>query len=108
MGELFSEIDVDRTGTISLIEITKALANARIKAFFTHLNIDMASNGSDFFAHMDLDHNGVVTQEEFISGCLRFRGSAKPLEVAGLLLEMKSLSKKLETLYFKQIPTPPP
>lgn len=100
LRDLFFELDQDGDDKISLEELSRGMEDSRIKAYFTHLNIDMA-RAPEFFGFLDTDGNGFVTMDEFITGCMRFQGSAKPLEVASLLIETKALGRKVDELGFR-------
>merc|ERR1711974_181401 len=95
--DLFREIDHDRKGKISLQEIESALADERIRAHFDNYQIDVLQ-ADKFFALLDSDKSGFVDETEFIKGCMRLQGHAKPMDVANLILESQALVQKVDNL----------
>merc|ERR1712203_881575 len=74
-----------------------ALADEHIKASFTHLNIDV-TKAPLFFALLDHDKSGSVTVDEFIYGCMRLQGFAKPVDVANLIQECRRMGLKIDDM----------
>merc|ERR1719240_1596619 len=50
------------------------------------------------FKLLDGDQSGVVSIEEFLSGCLRLKGTAKAVDMITLLFENAKLSRKVERI----------
>jgi Ca2+-binding EF-hand superfamily protein len=98
LSQLFSEIDKDSTGKITLEEMLAALKIQHIKAFFLHLDIDMAHNAKVFFSLLDEDKSGSVDRDEFIAGCMRLKGGAKPLSLEHLVMENKKMRESLDRM----------
>merc|ERR1712217_256319 len=101
LRELFYEIDVNRTGEICLEEMQMALMKPDIHAWFLHLDIDMAYNAKVFFDLLDDDYSGFVNEQEFVNGCARLKGGAKPLSLESLVIETKRLSETMNRMHAK-------
>merc|ERR1712062_431495 len=52
LRDLFNELDEDLDECITIEELTKGMKDKRIKAYFTHLNIDTAT-APEFFSFLD-------------------------------------------------------
>merc|ERR1711956_149721 len=91
--------DLEKTGWLSSEKLTTSLENVRISAFFEHLEVDF-SKVEVLVRLLDLDGNGRITKEEFISGIVKLagRGGAHPEEVADTMLEEQRLHAKLDDL----------
>merc|ERR1719482_528800 len=90
---IFMEADVDHSGKVSWEEFENHLQDERVRAFFSSLEIDIAE-ACGLFRLLDVDGNGDITAEEFISGCLRLKGSSKNVDMATLLYENKRICKR--------------
>uniref|UniRef100_A0A7S4VMT2 EF-hand domain-containing protein n=1 Tax=Alexandrium monilatum TaxID=311494 RepID=A0A7S4VMT2_9DINO len=90
MRALFSEIDVDKSGTISYKELRRNLKDDRVKAYFSVLQMDV-SEAQGLFQLLDRDESGEVSIEEFIMTCLRLKGAARSIDLATMLFEHKRL-----------------
>merc|ERR1712003_205899 len=65
-------------------------------AYFAHLNLDIA-RAWDIFRLIDVDKSGSVSMEEFVEGCLKFRGDARKLDVANIMYTLDRLQGKLSS-----------
>jgi hypothetical protein len=92
--DLFDELDKDKTGAICLTGIKEGLKHKRIQAYFHHLGIDIMRPDLmvNFF---DEDHDGTLDRKEFVEGCKRLQGGAKPAEIAEILVLIKGIEGKL-------------
>lgn len=65
--------------------------------YFRAIDVDL-SEARGVFDLLDIDHTGVITIDEFLSGCLRLRGAAKALDVNVLMHEIHALSRVVQEL----------
>mmetsp|Transcript_3368 Transcript_3368/g.7728 ORF Transcript_3368/g.7728 Transcript_3368/m.7728 type:complete len:583 (+) Transcript_3368:189-1937(+) len=93
---LFSELDKDKNGTISLRELKKNLSDSRVKAYFGVMGLDV-QEATGLFNLLDADESGEVGIEEFIMTCMRLKGQAKSIDLAAMLFENKKMHKLLRT-----------
>jgi voltage-gated sodium channel len=94
--EIFRSGDRDGGGTLCPKEFGALFKDPRMKVWLEHLGLDVAEV-SGLFRLMD-DGDGLVTFEEFLSGCLRLRGGAKSVDLATLLYENRKVISKIEAL----------
>jgi hypothetical protein len=66
----------------------------QMQEFFKAINVD-CSEAKGLFHLLDLDNSGSISAEEFLNGALRLSGSAKALDMALLIQEVKDISKRL-------------
>jgi len=97
MRELFQLIDVDGTGEISFTELEKSLDDKEIRAHFALFEIDL-KQAPEFFSLLDTNGDGLVELEEFVEGCRRLQGGAKPMEIAQLTGTMRALALRLDKM----------
>jgi hypothetical protein len=81
MRKIFRELDGDVDGAITMDEMQRRMLDPEIGAFFSQLGMDPDQVGKLFFL-LDRDKSGTLDQEEFMFGCLKFRGDAKSLDIA--------------------------
>merc|ERR1711920_1036043 len=61
------------------------MGDPRIRAFFKHIGIDglgMSTKENHMFALIDTQNAGRISMEQFVNGCLQFKGGAKPIDIA--------------------------
>lgn len=73
-------------GQITLQEFLSHLDNPHMKGVFDAINLDV-DEAENLFTLLDVDRNGNLSYDEFMTGCLRLRGSAKSIDVATLMYE---------------------
>lgn len=100
---VFSEADSNKSGTVTFQEFEKHLADKRVQAFFSCLELD-AIEARRLFHLLDADNNGEIDADEFVAGCLCLKGSAKTMDVAALLVEVRRQGK-LMAQAFDQVET---
>eukprot|EP00928_Gymnodinium_smaydae_P010136 TRINITY_DN13805_c3_g1_i1.p1 TRINITY_DN13805_c3_g1~~TRINITY_DN13805_c3_g1_i1.p1 ORF type:complete len:581 (+),score=75.77 TRINITY_DN13805_c3_g1_i1:48-1790(+) len=90
--QLFQDIDRDDSNSITLQEFEAHFSDEECVAFFASLDIetDMAW---EIFRLLDVDEEGTIDIDEFVTGCLRLRGSAKALDVAQLLFANRRMDR---------------
>eukprot|EP00415_Alexandrium_ostenfeldii_P001400 UN1400 len=97
MRDLFLDMDQDGSGTISMDEIASYFEDPRVRSYFAALGLDSADT-ERLFNLLDCDHDGDVSIEEFLDGCLRLKGLARSIDVQHLLMEFKKFSKAINTM----------
>lgn len=101
MQRVFEELDTNGSGTLSLEEFEKQMDDENVLTFLSTLELDI-DQVRTLLTLLDLDQNGEVDIEEFITGCLRLKGGAKSLDMAILQYQVEwilhntaALSEKL-------------
>merc|ERR1712176_1010098 len=69
----------------------------QMKEYFQAINLD-TSEAKGLFKLLDLDGDGTVDAEEFLSGVLRLRGKAKALDLALVMYEVRRMAGQLQRL----------
>ncbi|CAE7039850.1 Cacna1h [Symbiodinium sp. CCMP2456] len=97
LRQLFSKFNAD-TGSDELEAIItfpmfeEKINTPAVREYFESLNLDVWDAWS-FFKLLDLDQGGAVSVDEFLMGCLRFRGAARAMDVGKLLHDQNWLIK---------------
>jgi len=81
--QLFNEIDLDGSGSVTRAELEEFLKDERMQAYLIALELE-PSETMQLFEVLDVDGGGQVDIREFADGVMRFKGDAKSLEVAAL------------------------
>eukprot|EP00441_Pelagodinium_beii_P034893 CAMPEP_0197643520 /NCGR_PEP_ID=MMETSP1338-20131121/16808_1 /TAXON_ID=43686 ORGANISM="Pelagodinium beii, Strain RCC1491" /NCGR_SAMPLE_ID=MMETSP1338 /ASSEMBLY_ACC=CAM_ASM_000754 /LENGTH=742 /DNA_ID=CAMNT_0043216785 /DNA_START=94 /DNA_END=2322 /DNA_ORIENTATION=- len=97
LTKIFNSIDEQRSGIMTFVDFEDNLENEMVQACFTAMDLDF-SDAFELFKLIDDDKDGEVRIEEFIEGCLRFRGPAMSIDIAKLMAENRFLSKKITKL----------
>lgn len=88
LKRLFDDLDRDHSGFIDLAEFETALEKAEFQACFRMLSLRL-DDAWDIFRLIDQDGSQTVNLEEFISGCLKWSGSVKLLDLVTTLEDVK-------------------
>lgn len=89
---LFEQLGSDDSEVITLKIFEENINSPEVRAYFEALGLDVWDAWS-FFKLLDSDGGGSVDVEEFFMGCLRFRGSAKAMDVGKVIQDQASLMK---------------
>ena len=76
--------------------LAEILANPKVKAYFSTLEIDVQESAA-LFNLLD-NGDGMVTLEEFINGIMRCKGPARAIDTFALHSDVKQLDAKLRAL----------
>lgn len=103
MRVMFQHFDANGSGTLTEKEFEFFLSKPDFQLQLRSLGIH-PTEAHGLFKLLDGDQSGVVSIEEFLSGCLRLKGTAKAVDMLTLLFENAKLSRKVErirkVLYF--------
>jgi len=91
LTEIFSEIDVMRTGHITSDQFQQHMQREEILALFSLFDFTVLDDLA-FFNLLDSDQNGLIDLEEFVMGCLRTSGHGT-IDMEMSLLETKRLAR---------------
>lgn len=94
LEQLFKDMDVMKSGVLTLSDFKSALNNPRLTSFFESLEINTADAWT-IFKLIDRDGTQQVDLDEFVGGCLRLRGSATSVDMAKILYDIKWLTRTL-------------
>merc|ERR1712032_383894 len=79
----FHEADVDQSGTLTFEELQLFMSDEKVQAYLNTLGLD-ATVADKVFAIMDVGGVGELLVNEFVDGCLRYRGNATVADLAAL------------------------
>jgi len=91
---LLEEIDQDNSGTITMKELEMCLQSETMKAYFAALDISIGET-QQLFALLDQDQSGTVEVDEFVEGCFKLKGEAKSIDIHMLLLDNRSITRRI-------------
>eukprot|EP00404_Azadinium_spinosum_P029503 CAMPEP_0180559590 /NCGR_PEP_ID=MMETSP1037_2-20121125/2378_1 /TAXON_ID=632150 /ORGANISM="Azadinium spinosum, Strain 3D9" /LENGTH=264 /DNA_ID=CAMNT_0022576073 /DNA_START=14 /DNA_END=808 /DNA_ORIENTATION=- len=97
MQELFNEIDHDRSGNLNWDEFETFFEDQRVQCYFKAIGID-ASDVERLWRLLDMDMSGEIGIDEFLTGCLKFKGPAMSVDTYSIMQECKRLSKTMSTM----------
>lgn len=103
--QVFLESDSDGSGHVTKAEFAEIMQNEELLAQLRALGVH-AEEANGLFELLDDDDSGEVDVDEFVSGVLRLKGSAKAIDMATLLYENKKIFRKLNKLYNRIAPPP--
>ena len=70
-----------------------------MKEYLSFIDVD-PSDAKDLYQLLDIEGFGAVPAEDFLSGCMRLRGSARSLDLS-LMMHENMLFQKKSTKHFK-------
>mmetsp|Transcript_35303 Transcript_35303/g.82371 ORF Transcript_35303/g.82371 Transcript_35303/m.82371 type:complete len:575 (+) Transcript_35303:45-1769(+) len=94
----FHAVDVNHNGEISLDELRFFLDDATMEAFFRTLGFDVYDK-QRFMELLDVDDSGEVSYEEFLEGCMRYRGVAQGVDVHTVIRHLGRLQNSVNALH---------
>jgi hypothetical protein len=87
---LFLKTDIVQSGEITWKQFKSQLKTQDMQELFRSIDLDV-SEAKGVFHLLDLNGNGLINADEFLSGCLRLRGQAKALDLLLLMREMRRM-----------------
>jgi len=97
MRQLFSDMDRDASGSISLEEVKAYVEDPRVHAYLQVLGLE-ADDAEKLFRLLDTSGSESVSVDEFLEGCMRLKGAARSIDMQQLLAEYKRSANKLDDL----------
>jgi voltage-gated sodium channel len=76
LREIFEDADLDNSGTLTYEEVEVAISKPEIYNKLRMIDFPV-DDPQQIFALLDYDESGELTIDEFITGCLRMKGTAK-------------------------------
>merc|ERR1711957_339785 len=93
LRELIVQMDKDASGQISWPEFKGSLTRKQMRDYFKAIEVD-TSEAKGVFSLLDMNNNGHIDTEDFLSGCLRLRGPAKSMDLLLLTQETRRMISK--------------
>jgi len=81
---LFNQLGTDERSVITFRQFEDKINSDEVREYFETLGLDVWDAWS-FFKLLDRDGGGSVEIEEFLKGCLRFRGQARAIDIGQLI-----------------------
>eukprot|EP00931_Biecheleriopsis_adriatica_P019446 TRINITY_DN13246_c0_g1_i2.p1 TRINITY_DN13246_c0_g1~~TRINITY_DN13246_c0_g1_i2.p1 ORF type:complete len:604 (+),score=128.85 TRINITY_DN13246_c0_g1_i2:23-1834(+) len=81
--ELFSQIDDDGSGQITIDEFEEHFDDQAVRTLFEALELG-AADAWTLFRSLDQDGNHRIDSDEFLEGCCHLRGTAKSVDLAAV------------------------
>eukprot|EP00415_Alexandrium_ostenfeldii_P002675 UN2675 len=94
MRNIFTELDQDNTGSLSIEEFEQKLCDERIVAFFEAMKLDI-SDAKKLFVMLDADESNDVDIDEFMPGCWELQGESRALDTKLMQMEVRSLTERV-------------
>jgi len=94
---LFKDADSEQHGSIDIERLTEYTSRPDVQAYFNSLQLHTA-NFKELVSMLDPQRTGKVSMNEFIAGCLRYKGSARTVDVAMLLKQQRQQSERMKQL----------
>merc|ERR1712118_27447 len=94
---IFMSYDTEGTNQMHESDLRNLLENKELEALMESIPIK-AAEAHGLFKLLDVDNSGVISIDEFLSGCIRLKGTARALEVATLLYEMHKVIRKIKDI----------
>merc|ERR1712166_1037330 len=82
LKHIFSEIDADKSGLISVVELDEFLNDDKLelRSYFEALELN-ANDAHILFKLIDVNGTGEVDFQEFCDGCLQLKGEARSFDI---------------------------
>jgi len=97
LQDLFHEMDIDGSQSLSIDEYHLALQNPRIVDVMSHLKLAL-NDMPQLIYLLDPDNTGEVEIDTFIVECLRLRGGARSTDIWHLQMQAKELTSMVKSV----------
>uniref|UniRef100_A0A7S2HJR3 Ion transport domain-containing protein n=1 Tax=Alexandrium andersonii TaxID=327968 RepID=A0A7S2HJR3_9DINO len=94
LQNLFRTIDAANTGSITISAFEEGLGDPRVQAYFHSMDIT-AHEAWALFKLLDVNEEHAIEVDNFVSGCLQLRGSARNFDIAMLRYECRFIIERL-------------
>jgi len=94
LKEIFHRMDEHNTGCVSLFDFERTMQHEDVRLRFAQVGLDIQDTTS-FFKILDQDDSEELSIEEFVMGCMRFKGRANRMDLEVMLSDTKKLLKKM-------------
>merc|ERR1719476_1210087 len=91
------EADVDKSCTLSFEELRNYMQDEKVEAYFASLDIDAVS-AEKIFALLDEKGASELPIEDFVVGCLDYRGVAKVVDIEMSKRQVSHMALRLQQL----------
>lgn len=97
LRDFFEQSDEDGSGTLTLDEVCTAMENPENKKRLALMDLPI-EEPSELFTLLDVDNSGEISIDEFISGCMRIKGTAKSKDILALQIMIDTLGSRMTDL----------
>jgi len=94
LRDIFEEADTSKDGAISAEEFATMVDNEHVMGHFAQLDLDL-DEVSALFSVLSAD-DGVADYEEFLTGALKMKGSARTIDTVQILSQQLKLQRTLD------------
>jgi len=97
LRDFFEQSDEDGSGTLSVEEVKIAMDNPENRKRLALMDLPI-DEPTELFTLLDVDNSGEISIDEFISGCMRIKGTAKSKDILALQIMIDALGSKMGDL----------
>jgi len=97
---IFHRMDANSTGCVSLLDFEQTMEDGSVRVLFQQVGLNIG-DATSFFKVLDQDDSNELSIEEFVMGCMRFKGGANRMDIEVMLMDTKKLMKKLARMHEK-------
>lgn len=95
---VFMDSEKEVSGQMTEHEMDVILRDPEVVAYFNAIGVD-TTEAMGLFQLLDDDDSGTVSIDEFVTGFLRLKGSAKAVDMVTLMYENRKISKLLKCVF---------
>ncbi|CAJ1368974.1 unnamed protein product, partial [Effrenium voratum] len=92
--DFFHAMDQDGSGDVTADELLEMLGDPTLSAYFRVLGFDI-DDANRFILLLDKDSSGSISMDEFLKGCLRYRGGATGVDMHTCLRLVRRMEQTL-------------
>jgi len=98
LKQIFQRMDVKNTGCVSIVDFHQTMNDEDVRLQFAQVGLDI-QDATAFFKILDQDGSSELSIEEFVMGCMRFKGRANRMDLEVMLMDTKKLMKKMARMH---------
>merc|ERR1719454_1453972 len=92
LRDIFEAADEDGSGTLTLIEVQKAISKPEIYNKLKMIEFPV-EDPKQIFMLLDFDNTGELSIDEFIAGCIRMKGTAKSKDLLAAQVAVDTMKR---------------
>eukprot|EP00927_Polykrikos_kofoidii_P028199 TRINITY_DN24651_c0_g1_i1.p1 TRINITY_DN24651_c0_g1~~TRINITY_DN24651_c0_g1_i1.p1 ORF type:complete len:724 (-),score=74.27 TRINITY_DN24651_c0_g1_i1:53-2224(-) len=95
LDHLFQVLDESGDGILTFEELALCISEPTVKAWFQAIDVNI-TEASHLFCLLDIDEDGTLSRDEFISGIKQLRGPASSIDMMCVMKTLRQIDNRIQ------------